>query len=178
MSSALEKLKALAAAKKQQESGNVGSSVQEQKVAADTAQVADATPAEVQEVPAPISSVDDPGQQETATSQAQETQSIQHEAVVETPVQVERQSDHPLIMELAELEQQLNDRVPDFRLTLRNIHQKLRKDPDIVTILSEEEIGLIVTGLATHANAEIVAPKAAKAAKAAAKKTPISADDL
>lgn len=172
----LERLKALAAAKKAQEAKDV-SQTQAQETSVDTAskQVPAAVDqsagtSDIQDVSSPT-----PTAQE---SKEAEVQPVPSSAGNEVLHETEPKSEHPLIMELAELEQQLNDRIPDFRLTLRNIHQKLRQDPDIVTILSEEEIGLIVTGLATHANAEIVAPKAAKAARAAAKKTPISADDL
>ena len=121
----------------------------------------------------------------------QSTPEVVHEAVPELPpeqvpdvlgqeVSVSNRSSgsvHPLVMELAELEEALNKNIPDFRVQLRNIHTKLRQDPAIVTAMTDEEIGIVVKGLITHANAEIVAPKAVKAAKSAAKKI-VSADDL
>lgn len=84
---------------------------------------------------------------------------------------------HPLLMEMAELEQALNDRVPGFANILREIHMKLKKDPATVTLLTDEEIGLIVSGLERHTNVTIVAPAAVKSAKKAAK-VPVSALDL
>jgi len=85
--------------------------------------------------------------------------------------------DHPLVMQLAELEAALTQNLPEFRTILRDIHSKLRTDPDCVTALSEDEIGAIVHGLIRHAEIEIVAPRAVKSAKKAAK-VPISAGDL
>ena len=86
-------------------------------------------------------------------------------------------SDHPLKMQLASLEQALLEKLPEFRTILRDIHSKLRQDPDTVTAMSEEEIGILVDGLIHHANVEVIAPKAVKAAKKASK-TPVSASDL
>lgn len=88
--------------------------------------------------------------------------------------------DHPIKMQLAELEQALNDKLPGFKTILRDIHTKLRQDPAIVTLLSDEEIGGILAGLKHHAQVEIIAPKAAKAKKAAGKAmvANMSADDL
>jgi hypothetical protein len=85
--------------------------------------------------------------------------------------------DHPLKMQLAELEQALLEKLPEFRTILRDIHSKLRTDPDCVTAMSEEEIGILVEGLIHHANVEVIAPASVKAAKKAAK-TPVSASDL
>lgn len=83
---------------------------------------------------------------------------------------------HPIAMEMAELESALNQQVPGFHTILRDIHIKLREDPNTVTLLSEDEIALIVKGLERHANVTLTA-KAAKPT-ARAKKTPISATDL
>lgn len=85
--------------------------------------------------------------------------------------------DNPLMMQLAELEDALLKKLPEFRTILRDIHTKLRQDPEVVTILTEDEVSLIVSGLVTHANVDIIAPRTVKAAKKAAK-TPISAGDL
>ena len=90
-------------------------------------------------------------------------------------------SDHPLAMQFAELEQALLAQQPEFKTILRQIHRHLGQEPELVTQMTEQEIQLIVSGLVVFANAEIVAPAAEKSAKAkiaAAKKQPISADDL
>lgn len=90
-------------------------------------------------------------------------------------------SSHPLAMQFAELEQALLAKDPEFKNILRQIHRHLGQEPELVTQMTEEEIQMVVSGLVVFANAEIVAPAAAKTAKAkiaAAKKQPISADDL
>lgn len=90
-------------------------------------------------------------------------------------------SDHPLAMQFAELEAALLAQQPEFKTILRQIHRHLGQEPELVTQMTEQEIQLIVSGLVVFANAEIVAPAAEKTAKAkiaAAKKQPISADDL
>jgi hypothetical protein len=88
-----------------------------------------------------------------------------------------RHGEHPLIMEMEELEAALLGKLPEFRTILRDIHAKLRQDPDVVTAMTEEEIGLLVSGLIYHANVEIIAPKEKKAAKKISK-LPVNADDL
>lgn len=85
---------------------------------------------------------------------------------------------HPIAMEMAELEQALDAQVPGFISILSQIHKKLRADPDVVTLLDDEEIAVIVAGLEKHTNVTIVAPSAIKAAKSKAKKEPVSAMDL
>lgn len=83
-----------------------------------------------------------------------------------------------LRMQMAELEDALDNELPEFRTILRDIHRKLVKDPDCVTAFTDEGIGKLVEGLIKHANAEIVAPAKIKAAKKLAKNVQISADDL
>jgi len=81
---------------------------------------------------------------------------------------------------LAELEQAMLTKHPSMPVLLRTIHQQLRKDPELVTIISEEEIGLIVNGLKIQTNTEIVMASDKPAAKKAAKKAAaaIGFDDL
>lgn len=164
MSSALEKLRAITAARK----------------AAELA--AQSNPQQAEE---PSNTNPDSGNTGTSSSPAVPVlASSQSESVAETSVQEEvtspaksEKSDHPLVMELAELEQALTEKLPEFKTILRDIHSKLRQDTELVAALSEEEIELIVTGLTRHASLEIIAPKAAKAARAA-KKVPVTAADL
>lgn len=90
-------------------------------------------------------------------------------------------SNHPLAMEFAELEAALLAADPDFRNQLRNVHRHLGKEPELVTMMSEQEIQMIVRGLVELANSEIVEPAKAKSVKKATadmKKKVISADDL
>lgn len=44
---------------------------------------------------------------------------------------------------------------PDMPVLLQTIHKKLREDAELVTTLSEEEVGVIVAGLKRHQNVEI-----------------------
>jgi hypothetical protein len=86
------------------------------------------------------------------------------------------QQDHPIKMQLAELAEALEQKQPGFKTILRDIHGKLRQDPDIVTALSDEEIGGILSAMKHHAQVDIIAPKAVKAAKKTLKN--VGADDL
>lgn len=80
----------------------------------------------------------------------------------------------PFKMKLAELEQQLEGQVPGFATTLRDIHRELARDVNIVTILSQKEIALIVSGLARHMDTTVVVAK-----KSSSRKTqPILVDEL
>ena len=90
-------------------------------------------------------------------------------------------SEHPLSMQFAEMEAALLAADPTFKTILRDVHRQLGNDPELVTMMTEDEIALIVRGLVVHAKAEIVEPAKAKTVKKAvaeAKKKAISADDL
>ena len=103
---------------------------------------------------------------------------VKTEAEPEIPKVVKERKTHPIAMEMAEIEAALNERVPGFVSILSTIHKKLRADPNIVTLLDDEEIGVIVAGLEKHTNVTIVAPSAIKAAKSKARREPVSAGDL
>lgn len=100
------------------------------------------------------------------------------EAKLEVVKILKERKTHPIAMEMAELEAAIDAEVPGFVSILSQIHKKLRADPDVVTLLADEEIGVIVAGLEKHTNVTIVAPSAIKAAKSKAKKEPVSAMDL
>lgn len=80
-------------------------------------------------------------------------------------------------MMMAELEEKLNNNIPDFAMVLKNIHNHLRQDPECVTILSDEEIGTIVIGLERHSGQTITVSKTGKGSKSG-KTQPVSADML
>lgn len=127
---------------------------------------------------------------EVQAQQAPQVQEISKPEEQSTPVQISTsasstatetskpssQPDHPIKMQLAELAQALEQKQPGFKTILRDIHCKLRQDPDIVTALSDEEIGGILSAMKHHAQVDIIAPKAVKAAKKALKN--VGADDL
>lgn len=79
---------------------------------------------------------------------------------------------------IAELSEKLLANHPQMPLLLREIHQVLKNDPAIVTLLSPEEVSKVINGLERQTNTYIAqsmtAPKGAK--KAALKNT--SAADL
>jgi len=62
---------------------------------------------------------------------------------------------------LAQLEAALLQATPEMPTLLRDIHRSLKADPDVVTILSEEECSILVRGLKKQTATEI-ATKATK----------------
>lgn len=85
---------------------------------------------------------------------------------------------HSRVLEkCAELEDALEKALPGFPHILKDIHETLRADPEVVTLLKEEEIAIIVKGLERHSHIAVV-PAKAKKASTAKSKTPISASDL
>lgn len=81
---------------------------------------------------------------------------------------------------IAELSERLLTAHPLMPVLLRTIHDHLRKDPEIVTLLSEEEIGIYVNGLKVQTNTALVtaATKATKSPSEKAKLKALTADDL
>lgn len=92
--------------------------------------------------------------------------------------QQELSPQHARVLEkCAELEDALNKSLPGFPHILKDIHETLRADPEIVTLLAEEDIAKIVKGMEMHAHI-VVTPAKAKKAATAKSKVPIKADDL
>lgn len=48
---------------------------------------------------------------------------------------------------LAQLEHALLERLPEMPTLLRSIHRQLKKDPEVVTLMSEDECCMLVKGL-------------------------------
>ncbi len=71
------------------------------------------------------------------------------------------------LMEVQETIQQLSAALltahPEMPILLRKIHSKLKADPEIVTLLTEEEIAQVINGLKVQTNVQFNAPKSAKA---------------
>lgn len=75
---------------------------------------------------------------------------------------------------------------PEMPILLRKIHTKLKADPAIVTLLSEDEIATVINGLKVQTNVQLSTPKtAAKKATGAGKRindllksSGISSDDF
>lgn len=72
---------------------------------------------------------------------------------------------------IAELEQAILAAHPTMPQLLRQIHTQLKKDPEVTTLLEEDEIGVVVQGLVMLTNTEVGAAKEAKN-----KKKPVSLD--
>ena len=60
-----------------------------------------------------------------------------------------------LQQKLASLEESLDKQLPGMATVLKDIHQQLKADSDIVTILTEEECAGIVRGLKKQTATEI-----------------------
>lgn len=56
---------------------------------------------------------------------------------------------------VATLQSQLLTAHPQMPILLRTIHTQLAQDPELVTVLTEEEIGIIVRGLGIQMKTEI-----------------------
>ena len=65
-------------------------------------------------------------------------------------------------MKIAELDDLIKSAHPRMALLLRDIHTILKNDPDNVTLLSEEDIGVIVSGLKLQTKTVITAAALSK----------------
>ncbi len=88
---------------------------------------------------------------------------------------------------IQELEAALLSAHPEMPVLLRKIHSKLKEDPELVTLLSEEEIAQVINGLKVQTNVQLTAPKKPASEKkpsatsrlnAILKSSNISADDF
>jgi hypothetical protein len=76
---------------------------------------------------------------------------------------------------MQELQEAIHGQHPKMPVLLMHIHKHLTTDPELVSILSEEEIGVIVSGLKVQTKTELVGT-VARQSKARDKKTKLSAD--
>lgn len=104
----------------------------------------------------------------------QSSQQDSGQATQSTPSKVELDPSHPLYLPMVELEEKLNKNLPGFETILRDIHLHCGKDPECVTILTDEEIGIILQGL-NRVGGEVVTVSAKSTTK---KKAPIVAGML
>jgi len=58
---------------------------------------------------------------------------------------------------LLEMEVAINEHTPQLPTLLRTIHAQLKKDPEVVTLLSESECNILVEGLKEHTKIELAA---------------------
>lgn len=75
---------------------------------------------------------------------------------------------------LAQLEEALLKGTPNMPVLLRDIHSHLKRDPDVVTILSDEECSILVRSLKKQTNTEIAIAATKKKGKKAMSKMTVS----
>lgn len=54
------------------------------------------------------------------------------------------------------LESRLKDNLPNIKDILRDIHSTLKNDPDVVTILTEDEVAILVNGLIKQTQSTVI----------------------
>lgn len=65
---------------------------------------------------------------------------------------------------ILELQSALQEAHPRLPRLLQEIHAQLKNEPDVVTVLSEEEIAVIIAGLSRQTNTSLIA-KSSSASK-------------
>jgi hypothetical protein len=76
---------------------------------------------------------------------------------------------------ILDLQERIHTAHPTMPVLLRQIHTQLKQDEELVTLLSDEDIGIIVSGLARQANTVLVEKeKSTKAAASAGLKKKLS----
>lgn len=63
-----------------------------------------------------------------------------------------------MAQKIADLQSQLQQMAPGYESLLHQIHVNLQKDPDLVHLLSDEQVGVIVAGLSRKKNVVIAEP--------------------
>ncbi len=80
------------------------------------------------------------------------------------------------LAKMEELRTRIHTQHPQMPSLLKTIHTQLSKDPEVVTLLSEEAIGVIVRGLQVQTKTELVVATTKKASTAAGKKVKLTDD--
>lgn len=75
---------------------------------------------------------------------------------------------------IQELQERLLSQHPTMPVLLQTIHKLLKQQPDNITLLSDEQIGVIVSGLMRHTSTEISAKAAGSRAKKVTQKLSLS----
>ena len=79
---------------------------------------------------------------------------------------------------LAMIKEELAKTIPNIAQSIRFIHQALSKDQDLVTIMSEEELAVLISGLKVQTRTEITASVAKSGAGAKAVLKNATLDDF
>ena len=77
---------------------------------------------------------------------------------------------------IAEIATTLETSAPGLPNLLRTIHTQLKKDPELVTLLTDEECSVLVNGLKEHTQIELACTAMKSAPRKALKNTTV--DDL
>lgn len=77
---------------------------------------------------------------------------------------------------IAEIQTSLEASATGLPTLLRTVHSQLKKDPDLVTLLSDEECSILVRGLKEHTKIELACSAMKSAPKKALSRTTV--DDL
>lgn len=83
-----------------------------------------------------------------------------------------------ILGKIDELKRSLQEQSPQYETILHTIHQKLSKDEAVVTLLSEEQIGIIVAGLTKKKGIVLATTKDKSTAANGKKLSKLTADDL
>ena len=75
---------------------------------------------------------------------------------------------------LLSMQEELAKTTPALPTLLRTIHAQLKKDPEVVTLLSEDECNVLVEGLKEFTKIEIATVAVKKAPKTSLKSTGLS----
>lgn len=94
--------------------------------------------------------------------------------VVSSPKYIEIQ------LKMADLQSALLEKNPQMPLFLRDIHSQLKQNPEVVTLLTEDEIALVIAGLSQQTMTHLAGStlKSAKSASGKAALKKVSTDDL
>ena len=76
------------------------------------------------------------------------------------------------------LQEALLEKNPKMPYLLREIHTNLKNDPAVVTLLTEDEIAIIVSGLQAQTMVQIVTTQVKPSAQAKKALTKVTTDDL
>lgn len=75
---------------------------------------------------------------------------------------------------IAEIQTTLETSAPGLPSLLRTVHSQLKKDPELVTLLSDEECSVIVNGLKEHTKIELACVAVKSKPRVALKNTTVA----
>lgn len=76
-----------------------------------------------------------------------------------------------------QLEKAVEQNAPNYKVLLKEIHEKIRETPELVYALKDEEIAIVVSGLSKWTGVEIETAKKADAKKISKKQASLLSED-